>query len=220
MLNVLRVACALFISLLITGTAWAEPDPGAFVTRSSGSVNFHTEGTAAAPLPPFAKIFSGTQVSIGADSKLQLVYLQNGRQEFWSGPASLEIGIDASSAKGETASPTIKMLPPYMVDVLTRSQDVISDIQSRQGMIRVRSLMTARKVRKAEANYTTMRAESADDDITPEIYLLTTYDELKVYKRMERPLQEILKRQPNNEAAQRLHDQFMAILEAEQEALQ
>jgi len=215
-----RMVCiALVSALVLANTALANDNPGAFVTQSTGDVHFLTEQTELQPLPPFAKIFSGTQVNIGDDGKFQIVYLQNGLQESWTGPAKLEINEGASKSLSTSSPPQIKKLPPYMVDVLTRSREVISDIQSRQGMIRVRSLTTARKVKKAEENYASMRQQAADDDITPEIYLLTTFDELKVYKRMKAPLQEIMQRQPNNKEAKQLHDQFMAILEAEQKAL-
>ena len=149
--------------------------------------------------------------------KLQIIYLQNGRQEFWAGPVTITIGENQSRADDPAATPNVKTLPSHLVDVLTRSRDVISDLKTRQGMVRVRSLLTARKIKEATRNYEQMREQAAPDDITPEIYLLTALDELKAFTRMKQPLDEILKRQPNNVEAKQLHAQFMTILELEAE---
>lgn len=221
MKSLLGTILSLFVIIFwLPATAATQGADGAFVTQSTGDVSYIVDKGSAQPLPTFSKLFSGTQVRVTGDAKFQIVYLENGRQESWTGPVEVEIGQNESRAINGSSSPAIKELPQHMLGVLTKSRDVISDIQSRQGMIRVRSLTTARKVKEAEATYATMRGEAAADDITPEIYLLTAFDELKVYKRMKAPLEEIMKRQPNNAEAKKLHDQFMSILEAEEKALQ
>lgn len=201
----------LLLAWLIGFPAIAGDNTGAFVTQSHNGAQFQNPGKEAQPVPAFAKLFTGTKVTLVKEAKLQLVYLDGGRQESWTGPASFKIGDKESIA--EKGSPKAKTLPPFMVLALTKSPGVIKDIKARQGMIRVRSLMAARKIREAEKNYARMRAETADDDITPEIYLLTTLDQFKSYKKMRGPLEEIIKRQPNNVEAKELYDQFMALLE-------
>ena len=68
------------------------------------------------------------------------------------------------------------------------------------------------KVKEAEDRYVELRAQSAEDDITPEIFLLTTLDGLKAYQSMKKPLGEMLRRQPDNAEARALHDHFMLLL--------
>ena len=85
------------------------------------------------------------------------------------------------------------------------------------GMIRLRSLTTARKVKEIEARYAEMRQQFGEDDITPELYMLTALDEIKVYHRMRTPLEEMIRRQPNNAEARALYNQFIEILNGEGE---
>jgi hypothetical protein len=205
-----RVAGLLWLAVLVPA-AWADAgEPGGFVTQSQGNVTYQLGAGKDQPLPAFSRLASGTRVKLGDGAKLQIVYLRNGRQESWSGQAALEVGADES--KASAGNPAVKALPPYMVATLLKSHEVMGSIHSRQGMIRVRSLMTAPKVREAEERYAEQRAQAAEDDITPEIFLLTTLDGLKAYQSMKKPLAEMLRRQPGNAEAKALHDHFMQLL--------
>jgi hypothetical protein len=192
----------------------SEAEAGGFVTQSQGTVSYQVGAGKEQPLPAFARVPSGARVSIGDNAKLQIVYLRSGRQESWTGKASLVVGDEESKASGASGStaPGIKVLQPYMIETLTKSREVMGNIHSRQGMIRVRSLMAATKVKEAEDRYVELRAQSAEDDITPEIFLLTTLDGLKAYQSMKKPLAEMLRRQPDNAEAKALHDHFMLLL--------
>jgi hypothetical protein len=191
---------------------WAEAaEVGGFVTQSQGTVTVQSGGKEQ-PLPAFARLAAGSRISLGEGAKLQIVYLQGGRQESWIGKTELEVGAAESKVTGSPTAPTVKMLPPFMVETLVKSGGVMDNIHARQGMIRVRSLLTAAKVKEAESRYTELRAQTTDDDITPEIFLLTTLDELKAYQSMKKPLGEMLRRQPDNAEAKALHDHFMVLL--------
>jgi len=194
-----------------------EADAGGFITQSQGTVSYQLAGGKEQPLPAFARVPSGARVNISDNAKLQIVYLRSGRQESWAGKVSLVVGDEESKAIASGGSsgstiPAIKVLQPYMIETLTKSREVMGNIHSRQGMIRVRSLMAATKVKEAEDRYVELRAQSAEDDITPEIFLLTTLDGLKAYQSMKKPLAEMLRRQPDNAEAKALHDHFMLLL--------
>jgi hypothetical protein len=189
----------------------SEAEAGGFVTQSQGTVSYQVGAGKEQALPAFARVPSGTRVKVGDNAKLQIVYLRSGRQESWTGKASLVVGDEESKASDSTV-PAIKVLQPYMIETLTKSREVMGNIHSRQGMIRVRSLMAATKVKEAEDRYVELRAQSAEDDITPEIFLLTTLDGLKAYQSMKKPLAEMLRRQPDNAEAKALHDHFMLLL--------
>jgi len=190
-----------------------EAEAGGFITQSLGNVSYQVGAGKEQPLPAFARVPSGARVKVGDNAKLQIVYLRSGRQESWMGKVSLVVGDGESKASGPGAgAPTIKVLQPYMIETLTKSREVMGNIHARQGMIRVRSLMAAAKVKEAEDSYIELRAQSAEDDITPEIFLLTTLDGLKAYQSMKKPLAEMLRRQPDNAEAKALHDHFMLLL--------
>jgi hypothetical protein len=188
-------------------------ESGGFITQSQGEITYQSGIDQERALPAFARLASGVRIRLGDGAKLQIIYLQGGRQESWSGKALLEVGATESKLIGEAAAdPTIKVLPAFMVETLVKSHGVMENIHARQGMIRVRSLLTAAKVKDAENRYAELRAQANDDDITPEIFLLTTLDELKAYQSMKNPLAEMLRRQPDNAEAQALHDHFMVLL--------
>ena len=188
-----------------------ETEAGGFITQSQGTVSYQVGADRELPLPAFARVPSGARVKVGDNAKLQIVYLRSGLQESWVGKASLVVGDGESKASGSSV-PAVKVLPPYMIETLTKSREVMGNIHARQGMIRVRSLMAATKVKEAEDRYVELRAQAAEDDITPEIFLLTTLDGLKAYQSMKKPLAEMLRRQPENAEARVLHDHFMLLL--------
>lgn len=182
-----------------------------FVTQSQGKVSFQAPGGKEQPLPAFVRLAKGALVKMDAASRVQIIYLQGGRQETWAGKATLEVGDSGSKIVGTASEPVVKVLQPFLVETLLKSGEVMGNIHARQGMIRVRSLMTAKKVREAEDQYIELRAQAAEDDITPEIFLLTTLDGLKAYQSMKKPLGEMLRRQPDNAEAKALHDHFMLL---------
>jgi hypothetical protein len=208
------LAGIVYLPQVLAVEAGVQTEAGGFVTQSQGTVSYQVGVGNEQPLPAFARVPSGARSKIGDNAKLQIVYLRSGRQESWTGKASLVIGDAESKASGSTGAnvPTIKVLQPYMIETLTKSREVMGNIHSRQGMIRVRSLMAATKVKEAEDRYAELRTQSAEDDITPEIFLLTTLDGLKAYQSMKKPLAEMLRRQPDNAEAKALHDHFMLLL--------
>lgn len=185
---------------------------GGFVTQSQGQITYQASGGGEQALPAFARLTSGTHVKMGDNAKLQIIYLGSGRQESWSGKTDLVAGDAESKVVGQAAAPTIKMLPPYMVETLVKSNEVMANIHARQGMVRVRSLLAASKIKEAEDRYAELRSQAAEDDIAPEIFLLTTLDGLKAYKSMNKPLEEMLRRQPDNAEAKALYDHFTLLL--------
>lgn len=215
LINILRWL-ALAATFLLAGHASAQgTEPGGFVTQSQGDVAYQVGKAKEQALPAFARLASGTRIRLGDTAKVQIVYLRGGRQESWSGKAVLEVGETESKAVGKDVPiPVIKQLQPFMVETLLKSGDVMGSIHARQGMIRVRSLMMASKIKEAEDRYAELRGQAAEDDITPEIYLLTTLDGLKAYQSMKKPLAEMLRRQPANAEARALHDHFMQLLSA------
>jgi hypothetical protein len=191
-----------------------------FITNLNGSAYYATENNDRAELLSFIKIPQNSEVYVEENSNLQIVYLSSGIQETWSGPITFTTGDKASLYEQSSPPDNSKTLPPFMLNVLLQSPEVISSIKTRQGMIRVRSLLTARKVEEAEKNYLQMLEQVDENDITPEIYLITTLDNLRVYNRMTKPLEEMIRKQPNNLQAKELYEQFNSLMKTEKERIQ
>lgn len=208
-----------FIFLLSLSLSASESINDSFITNLNGTAYYAAENSDKAELLSFAKIPENSKVYIEENSNLQIVYLSSGIQETWSGPISFTTGDKASLYEPPAAPENTKTLPPFMLNVLLQSPEVISSIKTRQGMIRVRSLLTARKVKEAEKNYQQMLKEVDENDITPEIYFITTLDNLRVYNRMVEPLEEMIRKQPNNLQALELYEQFNGLMKMEKEGI-
>ena len=213
----IQIGFFFLVSLPLFATEGAQDS---FITNLNGSAYYATENNDRAELLSFIKIPENAEVYVEENSNLQIVYLSSGIQETWSGPITFTTGDKASLYEQSSPPDNTKTLPPFMLNVLLQSPEVISSIKTRQGMIRVRSLLTARKVKEAEENYLKMLEQVDESDITPEIYLITTLDNLRVYNRMTKPLEEMIRKQPNNLQAKELYEQFNSLMKTEKERIQ
>ena len=213
----IQIGFFFLVSLPLFATEGAQDS---FITNLNGSAYYATENNDRAELLSFIKIPENAEVYLEENSNLQIVYLSSGIQETWSGPITFTTGDKASLYEQSSPPDNTKTLPPFMLNVLLQSPEVISSIKTRQGMIRVRSLLTARKVKEAEENYLQMLEQVDENDITPEIYLITTLDNLRVYNRMTKPLEEMIRKQPNNLQAKELYEQFNSLMKTEKESIQ
>jgi hypothetical protein len=166
----------------------------AMITGIRGKVAYQTgneEKTAVA----FMKVKTGDKLILAKDANAQVVYLENGQQEIWQGPAKLTIGATASTSPD--AKPEIKTLPPYVAKQLAKTPS--SDVKNRTGMVLMRSIPNPDKLRQVEENYATLKAAAGPDDLTPEIYLLSGLLELREFEKLRARLDELSARTPSTE---------------------
>ena len=188
----------------------AEKESG-MVTQVAGSATYSSATDKDKPVVSFMKVRAGDKLTLGKDAKLQVVYFENGRQESWNGAAKLTIGANESTAASGANPPTVKKLPAIVLKQLSRAPVVVSDLKNRTGMIMVRSLPMV-KMRELDENYAVLRKEAAEDDVTPELYLLSGLHELKLYRDMKPVLEEMRKRQPNNPEVQAVYDHYSKLM--------
>ena len=187
----------LALTILLTPLlASAAAQEAGMITQAQGSATYSSGTDKDKPVVSFMKVRAGDKLTLGKDAKLQVVYFQNGRQESWSGAAKLVVGSN-ESASANGAKPQVKKLPAIVLQQLARAPGVVSDLKNRTGMIMVRSLPMV-KMRELDENYTAMRKDAAEDDVTPELYMLAGLHELKLYRDMKPVLEDMRRRQPNN----------------------
>jgi len=191
----------------------ADKESG-MVTQVTGSATYVSGADKDKPVVSFMKVRAGDKLTLGKDAKLQVVYFENGRQESWSGAAKLTIGANESAAATGVTPPIVKKLPAIVLQQLSRAPGVVSDLKSRSGMIMVRSLPMV-KMRELDENYAALRKEAAEDDVTPELYLLSGLHELKLYRDMKPVLEDMRKRQPNNPEVQAVYEHYSKLMNPE-----
>lgn len=196
--------------LCLAGAAAFAAEPGgALVTQVQGKAMLAGKDGKPAPLPAFMKLHPGDQLILEAGAKVQIVYLSGGRQETWKDAARAEIGATESKPLAPGAVPEVKHLPPFLVQTLTKSPDVMAGIQNRQGMVRLRAVAADGRLTQAWKQYDELRRAAADDDITPELHLLVTLQELKAFADIKEVLAEMLRRQPDNAEVKALNERYI-----------
>lgn len=199
------------VALVLPRLAIAADTEAGMITLLQGSASYTSGRDKDKPVVPFMKVRVGDKLSLHKDGKIQLVYFQGGRQETWRGAVKLVVGANESQANSPSHSPEVKKLPPIVLQQLSRAPGVMSDLKNRSGMILVRSLPLL-EMRKLDETYTAMRKESAQDDVTPELYLLSGLHELKLYRDMKPVLEEMRRRQPNNPEVEAVYTHYSALM--------
>lgn len=185
----------LLLSLSLShGLALAET---VLVTGLAGRVSL---ADPAGPLHPFARLKAGQRLALESGARLQIVYLGSGRHETWNGPGRIDIG-EGDSRSGDLAAPRVRQIPPVALAQLAKTPPVdgISPPQRRQ-----RSVPAADAVGRIEATYRQMRIEAADEDLDPELYLLSGMFELRQLERVEEIVADIMQKRPADPQAKLL----------------
>jgi len=215
------------VLIMMSGTSMeaqtVPPDVG-IITQLSGEVTYRNEEYQKTPekAQAFMKIFQGDYFQVEAKAMIQLVYFLNGRKETWKGPAAFIVGeaqSRAKSEKGMQAQPEVKMLPSGVLDGVRRVPVLLRRAGlSRSGIMQVRgpgetspkSKVSSEEERAeialAKENYRTLRNQSKEEDITPELYLLGILANYDQFEEMEKVIKDTLKKLPNNEVLKKLEE--------------
>jgi hypothetical protein len=193
-----------FLFLAGVASAALASDVG-LVNHLAGDVSY-TSGTATAKAKPYMKVREGDRFTVPAGAQLRLVYFQGGRQESFTGPATLTAGAQQSTIQSG-AQPQTTTLPSGVPQKIAQTPELIQIAKlGRSGGVAVRGVNGERKltpqqqaeVKQAKQTYDQLRKGSAADDITPELYLYSVLQDHLLYADMTQVVAEMQKRQPAN----------------------
>jgi hypothetical protein len=187
-----------FVGLVIFGCSHVWAAEVALVMSVQGRV-IRLGDAASAPVEAFVKLKEGDRLSLEKDTRLQLVYFENGRQETWSGPGRVE--MTAREGKASDLPPAqVKLLPLVMARQLARTPAL--DSQGRGGVTRLRAIHAPDAMAKLENTYQDLKTtRAARDDLAPEVYLLSGLYEMRELDRVEKVLSDLQQGWPNNPEA-------------------
>lgn len=202
--------------LILSATVFVTAQAGAadvgILTLNKGSVLVSGANQSAHPAISFMKLRKGDGIEVGEASKIQVLYTSNGRQETWNGPVRIEIGEQISTTLTQGTLPLVKQLPARVLAQLAKAPAVLSDIKGRTGMVMIRSSSLLEQLREVDETYKQMRANADDDDVAPELYLVSALYEMKLYKDVLITLEDILKKQPDNAEAKALAEHMASLM--------
>jgi hypothetical protein len=192
--------------LLLAGAAIAaQASDVGLVNHLTGDVSYASGGTSA-KAKAYMKVRAGDRFSVPAGGQLGLVYFQGGRQESYTGPATLTAGAQQSSVQSG-AQPQVTVLPSGVPQKIAQTPELIQIARlGRSGGVAVRGLKSERnltpqqlaEVKQAKQTYEQLRKTAAADDITPELYLYSVLQDHLLYPDMQQVVSEMQKRQPTN----------------------
>ena len=189
--------------------AWASAalaaDDVGLVNQLSGDVTYTSGGTSA-KAKPFMKVREGDKFIVHAGAQLRIVYFQGGRQEAFTGPATLVAGAQASQQQtGPQAQ--VNTLPAGVPQKIAQTPELVQIARlGRSGGVAVRGAQQEQRltpqaqaeVRQARQTYDQMRKTAAANDIVPEQYLYAVLQDHLLYEDMKPVVAEMQKRQPSN----------------------
>jgi hypothetical protein len=190
-----------FVAALVGGVASAQ-DAGdvGLVNSLQGDVSYQGKEGPARKAQPYMRLRHGDKVTLAAGGAIKISYTTANRQESWTGPSSFV----ATSSGGELlkgSKPEIVQLPSAVPQKLARVSELMNT--SRVGGLVVRSVKaqsasSKEEVAEAVAAYESMRAKAAPNDVTPELFLYSVFQENGMVDDLKIVAKEMMSRQPDN----------------------
>lgn len=186
------------VSQLAGDVTYSSAAPFSSSSRSSGKIT------------PYMRVREGDRVNVPAGAQLRLVFFGTGRQERWVGPGSFRAAKGSAQPLSGTPAEVV-VLPASAPMRIARVPELLQN--AKLGGIQVRSPPTTSgasgpqrdaAVREARAAYEQMRNVSPASDITPELFLYAALSEHSLYDDMRPVVQEMLRKQPENDDAKSL----------------
>lgn len=204
---------AAVLGVAVSTSALGQAADVGLVNLLAGEVTYQSDG-AASKARAYMKVRQGDRFNVPAGAQVRVVYFQGGRQETWKGPSAFRAGSQASEpSSGSPAD--VATLPSAVPQQISQIPELIQIAKlGRSGGVQVRGAGAAPRViadQKAEVarakdTYMKMRAQTAADDITPELYLYSVLQDFLMYEDMKPVVEEMVKRQPGNPDVQALAD--------------
>jgi len=190
--------------LAVFGAAIAADDVGV-VNLLSGDVSY-ASGKSTSTANAYMKVREGDKFTLPAGAQLRIAYFKGGRQESFTGPATLTTGADKSTQQSG-AQPQVSTLPSGVPQKIAMTADNLQIARlGRSGGVAVRGVEREAKltpqqqteVRQARQTYEQLRKAAPANDINPELYLYAVLQDYLLYNDMKVVVAEMQKRQPSN----------------------
>ena len=180
----------LFVVIACSLASAAAAQQVAMLTQVTGDVKV-SGGEGARGAVPFLKVSQGDTLTLAGDSRVQIVYLTNGRQEIWKGAGPVQVGTQEGRSASLRAEAS--QVPALVLRQLEKTPAVGQ--HSKTGMVMLRSMDNLEAIDTLEKDYKNYRAAAAPDDTTPEVFFLTGLLDLQDFDQAKKVLDELKARQ-------------------------
>ncbi len=207
--------------LLAAVKAQTAPVDVGLVTKLSGEATYWNRGEQKEPAraQAFMKVRQGDHFKLPAESLVQLVYFDNGRQETWKGPVTFIAGPGESRAEGEKSpqsQPEVKILPTKVTKRMSapgmplprsglRYSGVIQTMAPEcktstpaATCVKPLNAQGRKELKEAQKVYQNLRQKTDEGDLTPEFYLLSVLADYGQYPQMLALIDTMLTQKPGD----------------------
>jgi len=206
--------------------AQAPPSETGLVTQVSGKVTYQNDTSQEEPAKAqaFMKTWRNDMFSLEKSAIATLIYFSGGRQETWSGPVVIRIGQRQGhvvNGKGPHRKPQVRIIPGIVAHTIDRSALPLQ--RSRSGVRQIRggpsepkkghspfsrNLTRAEReqIDSARKTYVELKVQVGEQDVTPEIYLLSVLARYGQYAEMDKIISALLKSHPDNKTLKQFRE--------------
>ncbi len=195
--------------------AFAQGTDVGLVNQVKGAVSYSGQGGSSGTAKDFMRVREADRFVLPAGALLRIIFLQSGRQETWSGPASFKLGATAGELLTGKA-PQVVQLPPTVPLRVVRAPEMfqqahmarLGGIAVRGGPPRTRLVAAGDKavIDGARTVYEQLRGAQSGGDITAQVYFASVLAEYQQYEDMSGIVAEMRRLQPDNTDVQALSD--------------
>jgi hypothetical protein len=202
----------LLISLLAaSAAAHAQGDVG-LVNLVAGDVSYFPQSGQPGKVKAYMKVREGDRFDLPAGAQVRVVYFDGARQERWQGPSSFRaLKLQGAPLNGTPAE--VVNIPGSTSARISRVPELMQN--AKLGGIQVRGAQSARPVQKetldeAKANYEKLRSQMPADDITPELFMFSAFNDYQLYEDMVPLVNEMMRKQPDSDEVKSLASWLIA----------
>lgn len=182
----------------------------ALVGAVEGEITVHLKDGVSQPIAPFSKISSGARIDLSDHAKMQIIYINQEKNEAWQGKSSFNVGVLGSKAISGAPEST-KKVPSSLVKQLASfpNQEVSF---SRSGTVRLRNI-SGERLKEIREIYEQEKSKQEPGSYLAEASALNLMSMEGGFAEMKALLAEINAKEPPNSALASLSRHYQAVIE-------
>jgi hypothetical protein len=147
----------------------------------------------------------GDLLTVAANARIHLLFIDRGIQESWQGQKVLKVEVNGClvQVRGAWQKGRPNELKPLLFEPQKVLQESVLLAFNRRKDLTLRAFPVVRELTEKvaadiEQSYAKLRKQFGDNDVTPELYLLSVFADYQEYSRMQNLLDTLLEVYPEN----------------------
>lgn len=195
----------------IASIASAQNNASALIGRISGDVNIVGTQGKTMQAKPYSQVGLGDVIQASPTASVQIIYMDSGKEEIWSGGGDIKIGTVASEGKNSQPQRVATLAPQILRQLKQMPSQLANQQTVRTGMVRMRNL-SAERYRDLQETYHELKSKQTADSHLAEIYFLLSLQKERDFANMQNFLDSLSENAISSESLQQLRDIFEPLI--------